>query len=70
VSGHDWSALTDGLPVTLSIGVSGVHDTDMPAQAALLSIADHNLYAAKHAGRDRVVCTRTGRAPAARARRR
>jgi diguanylate cyclase (GGDEF)-like protein len=65
VGGHDWAGLTGGLPVTLSIGVAGACDADVPGQAALLSIADHNLYAAKHGGRDRVVRARPDRAPAA-----
>jgi len=65
VGGHDWAGLTGGLPVTLSIGIAGLRDADVPGQAALLAVADHNLYAAKHGGRDRVVCARAGRAPAA-----
>ncbi|GIF25178.1 diguanylate cyclase (GGDEF)-like protein [Actinoplanes tereljensis] len=70
VRGHDWQPLTAGLPVTVSIGVAGLGDTPNPTQAALLSIADSHLYAAKHGGRDRVVSSmtdsgRTRRAPAA-----
>ncbi|WP_067509346.1 diguanylate cyclase [Actinoplanes sp. TFC3] len=55
VSSYDWSELTHGLPVTVSIGVADLTDASEPTQAALLSIADRNLYVAKHAGRDRVV---------------
>ncbi|GGQ44372.1 tetratricopeptide repeat-containing diguanylate cyclase [Couchioplanes azureus] len=55
IRAYDWTALTDGLPVTVSIGVAGLGDPAVPTQAALLSTADRNLYVAKHAGRDRVV---------------
>jgi diguanylate cyclase (GGDEF)-like protein len=51
---HDWQSLTAGMPVTVSIGVAGVGDALAPTPPALLSIADRNLYAAKHGGRDRV----------------
>jgi diguanylate cyclase (GGDEF)-like protein len=62
-----WGSLTSGIPVTVSIGVAGVGDVASPSQAALLSIADRHLYAAKHGGRDRVVYSRPlrGRASAA-----
>jgi diguanylate cyclase (GGDEF)-like protein len=55
VARHEWGGLTRNLPVTVSIGVAGVAESAEPSQPALLSIADHNLYAAKHGGRDRVV---------------
>ncbi|GAA2593010.1 hypothetical protein GCM10010435_84990 [Winogradskya consettensis] len=55
ISSYDWSELTHGMPITVSIGVAGLTDTNTASQAALLSIADRNLYVAKHAGRDRVV---------------
>ncbi len=55
VARHDWNGLTRHLPVTVSIGVAGVAEADEPSQPTLLSIADRNLYAAKHGGRDRVV---------------
>jgi len=55
VAGYDWSELTMGLPVTISIGAADVTDASGPTQPALLSIADRNLYAAKHGGRDQVV---------------
>ncbi|GIF40656.1 GGDEF domain-containing protein [Actinoplanes xinjiangensis] len=52
---HDWHGITRGLPVTVSIGVATSAETPVPTQPALLSTADGRLYAAKHAGRDRVV---------------
>jgi diguanylate cyclase (GGDEF)-like protein len=52
---HPWGEMTRGLPVTVSIGVAGREDVAEPTQPGLLSIADRNLYAAKHGGRDRVV---------------
>ncbi|GAA2650290.1 GGDEF domain-containing protein [Paractinoplanes durhamensis] len=60
IRGHEWAPLTAGLPVTVSIGVAGAGDAAKPTQAALLSIADSHLYAAKHGGRDRVVSSATG----------
>ena len=55
ISDHDWHGTTNGLPVTVSIGVAGVSETTPRSQAAALATADRNLYAAKHAGRNRVV---------------
>jgi diguanylate cyclase (GGDEF)-like protein len=52
--GHDWAPITGGLPVTASIGVTATVDGRV-TPAMLLSRADRQLYAAKHAGRDRVV---------------
>ncbi|HWG98156.1 MAG TPA: GGDEF domain-containing protein [Pilimelia sp.] len=50
---HDWSGVTGGTPVTASFGVAV---PEPPAtQVALLRRADAHLYAAKSAGRDRVV---------------
>ncbi|GAB1641063.1 diguanylate cyclase [Krasilnikovia sp. MM14-A1259] len=55
ISGHGWHDITNGLPVTVSIGVAGVNEASPRSQSAVLAIADRNLYAAKRAGRDRVV---------------
>jgi diguanylate cyclase (GGDEF)-like protein len=55
VARYDWASLTRHLPVTVSIGVAGRGDSPTATQPSLLSIADRNLYAAKHGGRDRVV---------------
>ncbi|GAB1688345.1 diguanylate cyclase [Krasilnikovia sp. M28-CT-15] len=58
VRGSGWCDITGELPVTVSIGVAGVHEATARNQPAVLAIADHNLYAAKHGGRDRVVAGR------------
>nr|WP_296071185.1 GGDEF domain-containing protein [uncultured Actinoplanes sp.] len=55
VGRYDWASLTRHLPVTVSIGVAGRGDSPTATQPSLLSIADRNLYAAKHGGRDCVV---------------
>ncbi|GLW33324.1 GGDEF domain-containing protein [Actinoplanes regularis] len=55
VSTYGWQEITGGLPVTASIGVAGMHDVRTRSQAAVLSVADRNLYTAKRAGRNRVV---------------
>jgi diguanylate cyclase (GGDEF)-like protein len=55
VRSYAWADITNGLPVTVSVGVAGNADGPAPTQAGLLSIADRNLYVAKHGGRDRVV---------------
>lgn len=55
ISAHPWSPVTGELPVTVSIGVTAVDAGERLTQAELLSDADRNLYAAKNAGRDRVV---------------
>ncbi len=48
-----WERIAAGLTVTTSVGVASTHDsTDFEA---LLKLADRRLYAAKHAGRDRIV---------------
>jgi PleD family two-component response regulator len=51
---YPWHEVTRGLPVTASIGVTTVQGRATTA-SALLSEADAHLYAAKRAGRDRVV---------------
>jgi diguanylate cyclase (GGDEF)-like protein len=53
VEGWDWASIRPGLKVTVSIGVAGHLEADAPN--TLLAIADTRLYAAKHAGRNRVV---------------
>jgi diguanylate cyclase (GGDEF)-like protein len=50
----DWTAVTGALPVTASIGVT-TYTGGPVTPAALLARADEQLYAAKRAGRDRVV---------------
>jgi len=55
VGGYNWTDVTRGLPVTVSIGVAGLAEATVATQPALLSTADRRLYAAKHGGRDRVV---------------
>ncbi|MGK5679707.1 diguanylate cyclase [Actinoplanes sp. URMC 104] len=60
VGAYDWAGITRGLPVTVSIGVAGLGDADSRTQPGLLSTADRNLYAAKHGGRDQVVCGMPG----------
>ena len=55
IRSHPWRPLTGDLPVTASIGVAGTDGLTAPTQRDLLAIADGNLYAAKHEGRDRVV---------------
>ncbi|MGX6600756.1 diguanylate cyclase [Micromonosporaceae bacterium Da 78-11] len=53
VQSHPWSEVTGALPITVSIGVA-TSGADRPA-TALLGRADEHLYAAKRAGRNRVV---------------
>ncbi|NUR05513.1 MAG: GGDEF domain-containing protein [Nocardioidaceae bacterium] len=53
VSGQDWSEVTEGIPVTTSIGVAHAPG-DARDYSALLKVADQNLYVAKDGGRDRV----------------
>jgi two-component system cell cycle response regulator len=53
VDGHFWKPLLGGLPVTLSIGATVARPHD--GQSDVLARADRCLYAAKKAGRNRVV---------------
>ena len=54
IRSHDWSPLTGQLPVTASVGLSTVRGPGWTREG-LLRVADENLYAAKHTGRDRFV---------------
>ncbi|MCC6195917.1 MAG: diguanylate cyclase [Burkholderiales bacterium] len=53
IAHHNWGAIHPGLSLTISIGVSA--DTSLPSHDRMLAMADRNLYAAKAAGRNRVV---------------
>jgi diguanylate cyclase (GGDEF)-like protein len=53
VANYEWSRLIGELPLTVSVGASVARQDDTPS--TLLARADHNLYAAKAAGRNRVV---------------
>jgi diguanylate cyclase (GGDEF)-like protein len=53
VDGHPWRPVTGDLPVTVSVGATSTQGHDAPA--ALLAEADRMLYAAKAAGRNRVI---------------
>lgn len=53
VQQHPWQAIHPELRVTISLGLVSVHELDDPRQA--LERADQRLYAAKRAGRNRVV---------------
>lgn len=55
VAGHPWDDVVGDLPVTASIGVTGVADAADQTPAGLLGRADALLYRAKAQGRDRVV---------------
>jgi diguanylate cyclase (GGDEF)-like protein len=54
IRAHAWEPITGRLAVTTSIGVTTASE-GRGTPSALLSQADRNLYAAKRAGRDRVV---------------
>jgi len=55
VGSYAWSKITESLPVTISVGVAGRRESAAATQAAILAVADRNLYGAKRGGRDRVV---------------
>jgi diguanylate cyclase (GGDEF)-like protein len=54
VEHHDWTPLTQGVPVTISIGAATAPDEGVE-RSSLLARADERLYAAKRAGRNRLV---------------
>ena len=59
VAGHGWSALHSDLAVTVSIGIACSDETS--SHDTLVALADFRLYAAKQAGRNRVVdCSEGG----------
>jgi len=53
VERFDWSSVRAGLQVTVSVGVA--RPSEVAAGPELLAVADRRLYAAKRAGRNRVV---------------
>ncbi|UQU62802.1 GGDEF domain-containing protein [Couchioplanes caeruleus] len=57
VASHRWRPVTGELPVTVSVGATATLGDD--AVPALLADADRMLYAAKNAGRDRVMVLAT-----------
>ncbi|GAB1644840.1 diguanylate cyclase [Krasilnikovia sp. MM14-A1259] len=52
VADHPWARITNGVPVTVSIGVASAEPDSTPS--TLLARADEALYSAKGAGRNRV----------------
>jgi diguanylate cyclase (GGDEF)-like protein len=56
VANHAWRPLIGDLKLTVSVGATVAVKRDTPS--AILARADHNLYAAKAAGRNRVVLDR------------
>ncbi len=54
VEAHPWHRVADGLRLTISVGATRLEPARL-TQAALLGQADRNLYAAKAAGRNRLV---------------
>jgi two-component system cell cycle response regulator len=53
IAQHDWSSIAEGLVVTISIGISSNDSLDKFEE--ILSIADKNLYKAKHSGKNKVI---------------
>jgi diguanylate cyclase (GGDEF)-like protein len=53
VQAHDWHAVSAGLKVTVSVGLTDVY-AGQSLQSAVTD-ADRQLYRAKHAGRNRVM---------------
>ena len=54
INAHEWASVTDGVAVTVSIGVATAPE-DGVERSTLLALADRNMYTAKRSGRDRVV---------------
>jgi two-component system cell cycle response regulator len=54
IASHAWAEVTNGTPVTASIGVACA-PVDATTRKSLVAHADRNLYRAKDAGRDQVV---------------
>lgn len=55
IAGHPWGDIAGDVPVTASIGVTGLTGSAEQTPAVLLGRADALLYRAKEQGRDRVV---------------
>jgi two-component system, cell cycle response regulator len=55
IAEYQWSSVQDGVLVTASIGVASAPEDEVE-RGALIAHADRNLYAAKRAGRNRVMC--------------
>ncbi|AGL17661.1 GGDEF domain-containing protein [Actinoplanes sp. N902-109] len=53
VEAYDWAAVAPGLTVTASFGLTPLHPDD--TARSVVNRADEALYAAKHAGRNRVI---------------
>jgi diguanylate cyclase (GGDEF)-like protein len=53
VETHDWSSVHQNLQVTISLGLAT--NTNLENFERLLGVADKNMYAAKHGGRNQVV---------------
>lgn len=51
---HSFKGCTDGRPITISIGLGGIPDPEIKTREDLIRCADHALYRAKHAGRNRI----------------
>ena len=54
--------LPDGRRITVSIGVAELRADGVQSAAALVSLADHRMYLAKQAGRNRYVLDESGEA--------
>ena len=53
VENYDWHKISDGLKVTISLGMSELNSFENADQ--IIKVADENLYTAKHNGRNQVV---------------